>query len=150
MKSEMEIRQFTAADADTLASPLANLVSQLRGSGTQLDTAALRTLLSDAGVYVFGAYLNGSLAGTLTLTKSHLLSGVRSRIEDVVVDEAYRRQGVAAALVRHALEVSKDMGAVTVDLTSAPSRTAANALYRQMGFALRETNVYRYSLQDSH
>jgi hypothetical protein len=74
----MEIRQFTAADADTLTSPMASLLSQLRGSGTLLDPAGLRTILSDASVYVFGALLNGSLAGTLTLTKSHLLSGIRS------------------------------------------------------------------------
>jgi ribosomal protein S18 acetylase RimI-like enzyme len=145
----MEIRQFTAADADTLTSPMASLLSQLRGSGMPLDPAGLRTILSDASVYVFGAFLNGSLAGTLTLTKSHLLSGIRSRIEDVVVDEAFRRQGVAAALVSHAFQFVKDLGAVTVDLTSAPSRTAANALYRQMGFVIRETNVYRYLPQES-
>jgi ribosomal protein S18 acetylase RimI-like enzyme len=143
----MEIRQFTAADADTLASPMGKLLRQLSGSATPFDAGRLRTILSDASVYVFGAYLNGCLAGTLTLTKSHLLSGIRSRIEDVVVDEAHRRQGVAAALVSHALAVSKNLGADSVDLTSAPSRTAANALYRQMGFAIRETNVYRFHLK---
>jgi|GEM_PF-4254611 ribosomal protein S18 acetylase RimI-like enzyme len=50
-------------------------------------------------------------------------------------------------LVKHALRVSNELEAVTVDLTSAPSRIAANALYHQLGFVLRETNVYRYSLR---
>lgn len=145
----MEIRQLTPADADAVASPLAAILSQLRGAGTTLDSATLRAILSDANVYVFGAFVDGSLAGTLTLTTLHLLSGIRSRIEDVVVDQAYRRRGIAAALVKHALRTSKRLGAITVDLTSEPSRIAANALYRQIGFAIRETNVYRYHPQDS-
>lgn len=36
--------------------------------------------------------------------------------------------------------------AKTVDLTSRPSREAANRLYRKTGFELRETNVYRIAL----
>jgi ribosomal protein S18 acetylase RimI-like enzyme len=34
-----------------------------------------------------------------------------------------------------------------VDLTSRPSREAANRLYRRIGFVQRETNVYRYSAE---
>ncbi|NCZ89134.1 MAG: GNAT family N-acetyltransferase, partial [Actinobacteria bacterium] len=33
-----------------------------------------------------------------------------------------------------------------VDLTSRPSRAAANRLYQRLGFVARETNVYRYEL----
>jgi ribosomal protein S18 acetylase RimI-like enzyme len=32
----------------------------------------------------------------------------------------------------------------SVDLTSRPSRDAANQLYQRLGFVRRETNVYRY------
>jgi ribosomal protein S18 acetylase RimI-like enzyme len=142
----MEIRQFHPSDADALAQPIGHLLNQLR-AGASLDADRLRSILSDSGVYVFGAYLDGSLAGILTLTRSHLLSGIRSRIEDVIVDEAHRRRGLAAMLVKHALRVSNELEAVTVDLTSAPSRIAATAGYHQLGFVLRETNVYRYSLR---
>jgi hypothetical protein len=31
-------------------------------------------------------------------------------------------------------------------LTSRPSREAANRLYQRMGFVVRDTNVYRYTL----
>jgi ribosomal protein S18 acetylase RimI-like enzyme len=34
-----------------------------------------------------------------------------------------------------------------VDLTSRPSRQAANRLYVRMGFEQRETNVYRFRQQ---
>ena len=35
-------------------------------------------------------------------------------------------------------------GAKTVDLTSRPSREAANKLYKRLGFVERDTNVYRF------
>jgi ribosomal protein S18 acetylase RimI-like enzyme len=50
-------------------------------------------------------------------------------------------------LTRHALDVARDAGATTVDLTSRPSREAANRLYQRVGFERRETNVYRYNLK---
>jgi ribosomal protein S18 acetylase RimI-like enzyme len=71
---------------------------------------------------------------------------VRAWIEDVVVDEAARGAGVGAALNQAALRVAGERGARTVDLTSRPSREAANRLYQRLGFTPRETNVYRYDL----
>jgi ribosomal protein S18 acetylase RimI-like enzyme len=47
----------------------------------------------------------------------------------------------------HAMEFAKLAGAKSVDLTSRPSRVEANKLYRELGFVLRETNVYRYSIK---
>jgi ribosomal protein S18 acetylase RimI-like enzyme len=40
--------------------------------------------------------------------------------------------------------LAEGAGAKTVELTSRPSREAANRLYRRLGFEIRETNVYRY------
>ena len=45
-----------------------------------------------------------------------------------------------------ALAEAKRRGAVTVDLTSRPSREAANRLYQRLGFVARETNMYRFKL----
>jgi ribosomal protein S18 acetylase RimI-like enzyme len=67
-------------------------------------------------------------------------------IEDVVVDEAARGTGTAVALTAAAMEEAKRLGATTIDLTSRPSRVAANKLYQRLGFVQRETNVYRYQL----
>ena len=71
---------------------------------------------------------------------------MRAWIEDVVVDEAARGRGVGEALNRAALDRAAAAGARTVDLTSRPSREAANRLYQRIGFAPRDTNVYRYDL----
>ena len=64
----------------------------------------------------------------------------------MVVDEAARGSGVGAALNQAALDHARALGAKTVDLTSRPSREAANRLYQRLGFEPRETNVYRYEL----
>ncbi len=50
------------------------------------------------------------------------------------------------ALNRAALERARAEGAKTVDLTSRPSREAANRLYQRLGFVPRETNIYRFTL----
>lgn len=88
----------------------------------------------------------GSLIGTLTLAMFRIPTGMRAWIEDVVVDESGRGRGVGEALTRRALVLAADVGCRTVDLTSRPSREAANRLYRRIGFAERQTNVWRYAL----
>ena len=87
------------------------------------------------------------IVGMLTLAVFRIPTGVRAWIEDVAVDVAERGRGVGAALSREALRVASARGARTVELTSRPSREAANRLYQRLGFVLRDTNVYRYTLE---
>ena len=61
-----------------------------------------------------------------------------------MVDERARGKGVGLELNRAALEMARAMGAAGTDLTSRPSRIAANRLYQKMGFEQRDSNVYRY------
>jgi len=84
------------------------------------------------------------IVGSLTLVLFRIPTGLRAWIEDVVVDDEVRGQGVGEALNRTALELAAEQGARSVDLTSRPSREAANRLYRRLGFEQRETNVYRH------
>jgi ribosomal protein S18 acetylase RimI-like enzyme len=84
--------------------------------------------------------------GMLTIVIFPIPSGVRAWIEDVVVDESGRGKGVGAALSEYALNLAKLQGAKTVDLTSRPSREAANRLYKRIGFEPRDTNVYRIDI----
>src|SRR5207245_1485069 len=69
-------------------------------------------------------------------------TGLKARIDDVVVDEAARGQGAGEALTREAMRLAAEAGARTVELTSRPEREAANRLYRRLGFERRETNLY--------
>lgn len=128
-----------------LVEAFAGLIPQLSSSPPpgrdQLDV-----LLRTPGTTVFVARLDGQIVGMLTLVVFRIPTGVRALIEDVVVDEAARGQGAGEALTRAALDVARAAGVRTVDLTSRPSRDAANRLYLRMGFARRDTNVYRFDL----
>ena len=92
------------------------------------------------------ARLEGRIVGALTLVAFRIPTGVRTRIEDVVVDETARGNRVGERLSFAALELARRLGARSTDLTSRPSREAANRLYQRMGFEARESNVYRYEL----
>jgi ribosomal protein S18 acetylase RimI-like enzyme len=92
------------------------------------------------------AKVDGVIVGSLTLVIFHIPTGIRAWIEDVVVDVDARGKGVGEALNKFALAEAKRQGATTVDLTSRPSREAANRLYQRLGFKARETNVYRYDV----
>jgi ribosomal protein S18 acetylase RimI-like enzyme len=87
-----------------------------------------------------------TIVGTLTLVSFRLPTGMRTWIEDVIVDSNTRGLGVGAALCQTAIRYATDLGAVSIDLTSRPSRVAANRLYQKLGFQRRETNVYRYTI----
>ena len=92
------------------------------------------------------AEMDGRYVGSLTLTTVTIPTGTRAWIDDVVVSEKVRGMGVGSRLIQHALGLAEALGARTVDLTSRPSRSAANALYKKIGFELRETNVYCYRI----
>lgn len=86
------------------------------------------------------------IIGCLTLVWYYIPTGTRMWIEDVVVDELYRGQNLGEALIQYAIQIAKSKGARQIDLTSRPSRLAANHLYKKLGFESRETNVYRLNL----
>ncbi|MDQ1427624.1 MAG: hypothetical protein QOK39_1100 [Acidimicrobiaceae bacterium] len=99
----------------------------------------------DAAAPGAGGAPEAPIVGMLTLAVFRIPTGVRAWIEDVVVDEAARGRGVGAALSQRAVELATAAGAKTVELTSRPSREAANRLYRRLGFQPRDTNVYRFT-----
>ena len=71
----------------------------------------------------------GGIVGSLTLAVFRIPTGVRAWIEDVVVDDVRPGPGRGEALVAAAVARAGSAGAKTVDLTSRPSREAANRLY---------------------
>ena len=85
------------------------------------------------------------ILGTLTLAMFLIPTGIRAWIEDVIVDDAARGKGVGRMINEAAVAYAFEHGAITVDLTSRPSREAANRLYQRIGFVQRDTNVYRYA-----
>ena len=123
-----------------------SLIPQLSTSSLPITMAELQEIVGDSATVVLVARDGGVIVGLLTLAMFRIPTGMRAWIEDVVVDGRARGKGVGEALNRAALATARQRGAKTVDLTSRPSREAANRLYQRIGFVRRDTNVYRYEL----
>ena len=90
---------------------------------------------------------NGAIIGILSLILYRVPTGVRSIVEDLVVDEEMRGHGVGKALLSYAIRLAREAGADGIALTSNPRRVAANQMYQSMGFEIRKTNAYIYELK---
>lgn len=125
-----------------------DLISQLSRSAPPLDLAGLTQIARNQTSHLLLCRDVGSkkIVGMLTLVLFPIPTGMRAWIEDVVVDSSARGQGVGEALTQHAIDFAERYGAKTIELTSRPSREAANRLYRRLEFSTRETNVYRKDL----
>ena len=121
------------------------LIPQLSSSNPPPQSSELQEIVSSDSSVLFLARVDGKIVGSLTLATFRIPTGLRAWIEDVVVDSSARGHGVGEALNQAALAEARARGAVTVDLTSRPSREAANRLYQKLGFVQRETNVYRFT-----
>jgi ribosomal protein S18 acetylase RimI-like enzyme len=125
------------------------LVGQLSRSAAPPTTAELSDIVSSPATDLFIAIDDGgTIIGTATLVTFRIPTGMRAWIEDVVVDEAGRGQGVGTVLTEAMVERAQELGCRTVDLTSRPSRESANRMYQRAGFVARDTNVYRLDLRD--
>ena len=134
-----------SASADVLAA-CHRLIPQLSSSSAPVSAQELEEIIESDTTVLFAARSGQEIVGLLTLAIFRIPTGVRAWIEDVVVDNQARGKGVGGALNRAALAEAERRGAKTVDLTSRPSREAANRLYQRLGFKQRDTNVYRYDL----
>jgi ribosomal protein S18 acetylase RimI-like enzyme len=142
----LEVVEVTEVTSD-LVEAFARLVPQLSSSNPPPSRADLVEMAeSPASVLLVARDRAGTIVGSLTLALFRVPTGLRAWIEDVVVDESARGAGAGEALVMNAVRRAKKAGARSVDLTSRPSREAANRLYVRLGFETRTTNVYRFSL----
>ncbi len=141
-----------------LVAAMERLIPQLSRSAKPLTAEQTQALVDQDSVYLFVFRTDkpvtaadgneveaGTILGMLSLATFAIPTGVRAWVEDVVVDAGTRGMGAGQQLVEAAVAHAQKIGARTVDLTSRPSREAANRLYRRCGFQLRETNVYRYA-----
>ena len=124
---------------------IGQLLDSLRSVPVTIDEAFLERLLSDDRFNLFVAEDDDrNVMGMLTLTSCPTLAGEKVWIEDVIVDEKFRGQGVGRTLLRAAVEFArKELKTQAVYLTSNPSRVQARSLYRSEGFEEYETGVFR-------
>ena len=132
---------------EELVAGLNHLLPQLSTSAPPLTTPDVEALVASPATMVFIARDGGQIVGSLTLVVFPIPTGLRAWIEDVVVDGSARGKGAGEALTTAAIEESRRRHVRSIDLTTRPTREAANRLYARLGFELRETNVYRLTLE---
>ena len=123
------------------------LLGQMSSSAQPITPLALNTILKNKNFYFIVLRDAGQIIGMGNLVVYHAPFGVRSRIEDMVVDEAYRGRGLGALLTRKLIAIAKTAKVRDIELSTRPSRVAANGLYRNLGFEQKETNVYSYKFK---
>lgn len=136
----MKIEQATEATPE-LEETIRTLLPQLTEARTPPTLEQLQDVVSNQTLLV-ARDDDGRILGTLTFVLYRVASGVKGRIEDVIVDESVRGKGVGEALVREGMRLANEAGVLMLELTSMPYRQAANRLYKRLGFVRKPTNVY--------
>ncbi len=123
------------------------LVPQLTNNNPPPSLDDLAALVGDtSSTLIIARNDNGDIVGALTLAVYRVPTGIRSVIEDVIVDLSTRGEGIGEALMLRGIELAREKGAGNISLTSNPMRVAANKLYLRVGFTKRETNAYQMKL----
>ncbi|HMU95095.1 MAG TPA: GNAT family N-acetyltransferase [Anaerolineales bacterium] len=139
----MRIDIVTKADEE-LYEAFQRLVPQLTNNNPPPSLNDLADLVRDSSSTLMVARNEKQeIVGALTLAVYRVPTGIRSIIEDVIVDTSARGQGIGEALMQRAIEIAKEKGAGNISLTSNPLRESANRLYLRVGFKKRETNAYQ-------
>lgn len=139
----IEIDIPTALDSTDLEA-IRRLLPQLSRSSA-FDQERLVAMLDHPGTDLLVARADGVVAGMATLVSFPLATGWRGHVDDVVVDDAHRGQGIARRLLEAIIQLAETRGLRTLDLTSRPSRRAAIALYESVGFVRRDSTLMRYA-----
>ena len=139
MTSIIEIKTYSPEYHEAMQ----RFLNQLTTSPMVLTEDMFHQLLASQNSHLFFIMKDEQIAGMLTVGIYYSPTGGKAWIEDVVVDETFRGQGLSKQLVAHAIEFVKSQQIPLLMLTSNPKRIAANKLYQAMGFERKETNVYR-------
>ena len=144
----MEIVRLTAATEETVRE-LNALLAQMNkdGDARQGTLADLQEIVADPTAQMFVIRDQEKIIGMATLYSLTQLGKRSGYVEDVVVDSAYRGQGLGAQIMEALIAHARDAGMDALHLTSRPAREAANKLYQKLGFEQRETNAYRLKLK---
>ena len=144
--TDLKIEAAKHASPDLL-SAVTSLLPQLTSSGRLITANELSMMISSPLTTLLLAKDGDKIVGMISLSVVQMPTGLRSYLEDLVIDSSYRQRGAATALLQAALDLARDSGARTMDMTSRPSRAGAIRLYERLGFEHRDTNAFRFTFR---
>ena len=142
IESPKELSKLDYTDIQTLLFLLSN-------SEKVMDRSSVKKILHGSHILICrDPEKEQRIIGMACLVEYTTLIESYSRVEDVIVDSAYRNRGIGEELVRRLIQKSKELEIKMVWLTCGSHREAANKLYKKTGFHLYDTNVYQYLIQE--
>ncbi len=142
MSKTITIEQVKKSSPD-ICNAIRSLTTQLDEDYKPLSDDDIKGMINSEGCFIFAARSQNKIVGMITLIIYRIPYTKKAVLEDVVVDEDFRGQGIGTKLIQTAIAKAKKTGAFIIDFTSRPNRESANRLYKKLGFKQRETNVYR-------
>ena len=135
------VREAHQSDLDDLLVLYLELAEDRSGAApadAPRSGAVLNAILQDRSRHLVVATVDGKVVGTVdVLIVPNLTHGGKpwAVVENVIVTQEMRRRGVAAQLMRHAIETARSAGCYKVQLHSGKQRAAeAHEFYRRLGF----------------
>ena len=137
----MDYRDATEADLPVIVHMLAD---DRFGGGRERDMSPLppsylagfRAMQAQGGRIIL-AVQDGAVFGCMQFNVIHGVAQQgqsRAQVEGVRVDSVRRRQGIGAAMMRHAMAEARVAGCAVLQLTTNRDRTEAQAFYARLGF----------------
>lgn len=122
-----------------------SLFEQLNASITQLQ--AIEVTKTDETIFMACWYEN-RIVGMAIMATYKVISGHKGIIEDVVVNEKFRGNGIGKRLVQMLLEEARKLHLSEILLFSGHHRKAAIHLYKSLGFKLKDSGLYHLQLNE--
>jgi len=119
------------------------IIKQLDSSAKINEVNFYRSLLNG---YLSKKIVDGKLVGAGWIYARQTLLRKQAVLEDIIVDGKYRGKGYGEEITSDLIRWAKENGVEVIELTTNPSRTAANGLYQKLGFKLHPTNHYLYNI----
>jgi GNAT superfamily N-acetyltransferase len=141
---DVEIKRVTKSSTDIFHS-ITNLLSQLYSNTPKVSNTDFNTVVGSSCTEIFIAQYKGKVIATGTLIKYKKLVGYVGLIEDFVVDEEYRGQGVGGVLLKYIGSYGYSLGIDFIDVNT--RREAASLFYRKNGFLEKGRQRKLYSLR---
>ena len=141
------IEKLTEASEQTL-DDINRLLPQLSKSVSDHASSlkSLQEIIHNTNAALIVARDDGHVIGIAALYIITKLTKRSAFVEDVVVDSAYRGQGLGEKIMRELIDRARAAGVNSLSLTSRAERVAGNKLYQKLGFEQKETNVYTMKL----
>jgi len=107
------------------------------GAGQAVRLSVFREITADPRQHLLVAEADRRIVGTVHLVViPHLSPSCKPSglLESMVVDEAYRRKGVGAALLREVQRLAREAGCYKLALSSNLARRGAHRFYSRLGW----------------